>query len=275
MTTKQSVGYHRMVALFTPSQSSQPAATRAANVAARLHSQVTLTYISPTSDSSGRQRGRDDACLNALVDAHAEIAHTKKVRGDLLEIVRLMDEAKGDLLVLDRGLCAQLQALLEQAPETTCDHGQYDALVVGSSPTEAASQPVDYRHVMVATDLDERGLMTIYKAVRMARRYNARLSLLNVVDNFNADKEEESRIKNLRLRGLEAFASIIEGLTVEREVVVTSGSVDQAVSAYAVQQRCDLLVIGSHKFQGPRILLGGSAKRVIETGSTDVLVVHE
>ena len=269
MTTKQSVGYHSIVALFSPSETRQPATIRAANVAAKLHSQVTLAHIAETSEAADNER------INELTAEHSEIVQTKRAQGSLLEIVRLADEVSGDLIVLDSGLYGQLQPLLQESSETACDHGECDALVVRNTTDADDENVVDYRHIVVAADLNDQGLMTIYKAVRMAKRYNARLTLLNVVDNFTDDKEKASAAKNLRLRGLEAFTSVIEGLKVEKEVVVTSESVDRAVSAYSAQQQSDLVVIGSHRFHGLCVLLGSTAKHVIENGNCDVLVVHE
>jgi len=275
MTTKQSVGYHSIVALFSSSETRQPAAIRAANVAAKLHSQVTLAHIVPASQGAHKGAEADSVRLNELVAGHPEIVQKKSAKGSLLEVVQLADVVSGDLIVLDNDLCSQLQPLLQESSETACDHGECDALVVHSKTGTDDEKVFDYRHIVVAADLNDQGLMTIYKAVRMAKRYSARLTLLNVVENFADGQEEESTVKNLRLRGLEAFTSVIEGLTVEKEVVVTSGSVDQAVSAYSAQQQSDLIVIGSHKFHGLCVLLGTTAKRVIETTHADVLVVHE
>lgn len=275
MTKQQSVGYHSIVALFSPSETRQPATVRAANVAAKLHSQVTLAYIAEVSEAADKSAEADSMRLNELTAEHSEIVQTKRAQGSLLEIVRLADEVSGDLIVLDNNLCGQLQPLLHESSETACNHGGCDALVVHSNRDTTDANAVDYRHIVVAIDLNEQGLMTIYKAVRTAKRYGARLTLLNVVDNFAADKEEASAAKNLRLRGLEAFTSVIEGLKVEKEVVVTSESVDHAISAYSAQQQSDLVVIGSHKFQGLCVLLGNTVKHVIENGNCDVLVVHE
>lgn len=275
MTTKQSVGYHSIVALFSPSETRQSATIRAANVAAKLHSQVTLAHIAETSKAADKRADADSVRLNELTAEHSEIVQTKSAQGSLLEIVRLADEVSGDLIVLDSSVYGQLHPLLQESSETACDHGECDALVVHGNRGTAGANVVDYRHIVVAADLNDQGLMTIYKAVRMAKRYGARLTLLNVVDNFSDDKEKANAAKSLRLRGLEAFTSVIEGLKVEKEVVVTSDSVDQAVSAYSAQQQSDLVVIGSHNFHGLCVLLGSTAKHVIENGNCDVLVVHE
>ena len=273
MTTKQSVGYHSIVTLFSPAKKQQTAAARAANVAAKLHSQVTLAQIAQPSDST--QEGANAQRIICLIADHPEITQTKQSQGDLLEIVKLADAVSGDLIVLDHGHFALLQPLLQASSETACDHGECDALVVHDDTTEGR-KAADYQHILVAADLNDQGLMTIYKAVRMAKRYNARLTLLNVVNDLSTGTEEaENQVKNIRLRGLEAFTSVIEGLEVEKAVVVTTESIEQAVSRYAASQQSDLIVIGSHKFHGICVLLGGTAKGVIESAAADVLVVHE
>ncbi|MCW8919978.1 MAG: universal stress protein, partial [Sedimenticola sp.] len=140
----------------------------------------------------------------------------------------------------------------------------------------AESPPADYKHIVVAADLNEQGLMTIYKAVRMARRYQARLTLLNVVAQFDSEKEDDKiKAKQLRLRGLEAFTAVIEGIEVEKEVRVTAQTVDQAVCEFSTEHDADLIVMGSHKFKGLCVLLGEKAQQVIKASSCDVLIVHE
>ncbi|WP_260291698.1 universal stress protein [Sedimenticola hydrogenitrophicus] len=266
MTTKPSVGYHSIVALYSPTASEQTAVLRAANVASKLHSQVTLVHVVP----AGSAVEAEAATMDRLLAENAEIAAAKSTHGDLLQLAPQANAVNGDLVVLDNVGFAQLQPLLQADDEAIPEQTECDVLVV-----HANRPPVDYRHIVVAADLDDQGLMTIYKAVRMAKRYNARLTLLNVVDNFTAGKDEENAAKNLRMRGLEAFTSVIEGLEVEQEVVVTTGPVDQMVSNYSARQQAGLIVIGSYKLQGLHILLGTTAKRVIETANCDVLVVHE
>lgn len=277
MTTKQSVGYHSIVALFSPTETNQSAAIRATNIAAKLHSQVTLAYIAGASDSDPAHES-DDAIssrINQLMTEQPEIVLTKRAQGSLLEIVPMADEVSGDLIVLDAGIHGQLYPLLLENHETACAQGECDALVVHTADG-GNNATTDYRHIVVAADLNDQGLMTIYKAVRMAKRYNARLTLLNVLDSVpTGDAKEADAAQRLRLRGLEAFTSVIEGLEVEKTVLATSASVDQAVSEYSMQQKADLIVIGSHKFRGLCVLLGSTAKRVIESAHCDVLVVHE
>lgn len=266
MTTKQSVGYHSIVALYSPTESRQPAALRAANVASKLNSQVTLVQIAPTASAAEAEA----ASIGRLLEQHAEISAAKSTHGDLLQLAHQANAVKGDLVVLDNIGFAQLLPLLQAGDKATPEQSGCDALVV-----HTGRPPGDYRHIVVAADLDDQELMTIYKAVRMAKRYGARLTLLNVVDNFSGEAEAEDAARNLRLRGLDAFASVIEGLEVEKAVVVTPGPVDQAVADYSDREQAELIITGSHNLPGLRVLLGNTAKGVIEGTNCDVLVVHE
>lgn len=276
MANRQSVGYHSIVAAITPGQSGQPAAIRAANVAAKLQSQVTLAHISTLSVSETDSLDSAKQLMNQLSSRHPEIVLLKSTRGNWLDIVQLSDEVSGDLIVLDTRVYSELAPLFEEHLEDHCDHGECDALVVHSDTAVGNRSPEDYRHILVAADLSEQGLMTIYKAVRMAKRYTAQLTLLNVVDAGDPAQEEALKaVIQLRLRGLEAFTSVIEGLEVERQVLVSPDPVDQAIARYAADHQCDLIVIGSHTFKGICVLLGNTTRKIIQASTTDVLVVHE
>lgn len=275
MSSRQSVGYHSIVAAISPEPGGQPAAIRAANVAGKLQSQVTLAHIAGFSQSETDSLNSARELMNRLSTRHPEIALLKSTRGNWLDMVQLSDEVSGDLIVLNEPVHGQLVPLLREHEEDHCDHGQCDVLVVGKEQSEADAA-TDYAHILVAADLTDQGLMTLYKAVRMAKRYDARLSLLNVVERGSGDSEEslQSAIE-LRQRGLAACTSVIEGLQVETRVVTTDGGVDQAVADYAEANDCGLIVIGSHKFKGLCVLLGATTAGVIDRVRSDTLVVHE
>lgn len=275
MTSRQSVGYHSIVAAISPDEGGQPAAIRAANVAAKLHSQVTLAHITSLSQAETESLNTAKQLMNQLSAEHPEIVLLKSTRGSWLDMVQLSDEVSGDLIVIDRLVHDHLIPLLQEHEKDHCDHGECDVLVVNRHG-EQGGTPDDYSHILVAANLTDRGLMTIYKAVRMARRYNARLTLLNVVDRRSINNETELKAAcELRQRGLEACTSVIEGLQVGIEVAVADNGVDHAVADYAATHGCDLIVIGSHKFKGICVLLGETTSGVISRVRADTLVVHE
>jgi len=275
MSSRQSVGYHSIVAAISPDQGGQPAAIRAASVAGKLQSQVTLAHIASFSQAESESLNTARELMNRLSTRHPEIALLKSTRGNWLDLVQLSDEVSGDLIVLDREVHDQMVPLLLEHEDDHCDHGQCDVLVVGKELSEVDAA-TDYAHILVAADLTDQGLMTLYKAVRMARRYGARLTLLNVVEHDPSGSQEalQSAIE-LRQRGLEACTSVIEGLNVETRVATTVEGVDQAVADYAASQDCGLIVIGSHKFKGLCVLLGNTTAGVIGRVRSDTLVVHE
>jgi nucleotide-binding universal stress UspA family protein len=275
MTSKQSVGYHSIVAALTPSAANQPAVIRAVNVAAKLNSEVTLANVITTKQDSVSEQTSADI-INQLTIGHAEITGAKSAQGDWLELINLANQVSGDLIVLDDKVYSELAPILIKSSKESCDHGDCDALIVHSQRYSSDMPPRDYQHIVVAADLNDQGLMTIYKAVRTAKRFQSRLSLLNVVELFDPDTgENEETIKKLRLRGLDAFTAVIEGIEIEKEVLVTKASVGQAVCDFATEHNADLVVIGSHKFKGLCVLHGKKAQQVIKGSTCDVLVVHE
>lgn len=275
MTSKQSVGYHSIVATLTPGTVNQPAIIRAANIARKLNSEVTLTNVITTRQDSVSEQVNADI-IHQLTTGHAEITGSKSAQGNWLELINLANEVSGDLIVLDDRVYSELAPLLITSSQESCDHGDCDALIVHSQHYSADTPPDDYQHILVAADLNDQGLMTIYKAVRTARRYQSRLTLLNVVERFDPDKgKDEEAMKRLRLRGLDAFTAVIEGIEIEKEVLVTKDSVGQAVCEFASDHKADLIVIGSHKFKGLCVLHGKKAQQVINGSRCDVLVVHE
>ncbi|MCW8890895.1 MAG: universal stress protein, partial [Sedimenticola sp.] len=214
--------------------------------------------------------------ISRLGKDHPEIAGIKSAEGNWLEIIKLADEVSGDLIVLDHPLYREIQPLLAQSEQEACDHGECDVLVVQTSGDAQDDRPQDYRHIVVAADLNDQGLMTIYKAVRMAKRYQSRLTLLNIIDQRALTGEEtEETSKKMRLRGLEAFTAIIEGIEVEKSVLVTKEPIEQAIGQFAQEQKADLLVIGSHKHKGLCVILGKKAEKVTQQSHCDVLIVHE
>ena len=275
MTSRQSVGYHSIVATISSDESGQPAAIRAANVAEKLQSQVTLAHIASLSQPETESLNTAKQLMQQLSTEHPEIVLLKSTRGSWLDMVQLSDEVSGDLIVIDRLVHDQLIPLLQEHEKDHCNHGECDVLVVDRHG-EQDRMPADYAHILVAADLTDQGLMTIYKAVRMAKRYNARLSLLNVVDQHRIDSQDELKATcDLRQRGLEACTSVIEGLQVGIQVTASDDGVDHAVADYAAAHGCDLIVIGSHKFKGICVLLGKTTFGVISRAHADTLVVHE
>ncbi|MCW8943644.1 MAG: universal stress protein [Sedimenticola sp.] len=275
MTTKQSVGYHSIVAALTPGSITQPATVRAANVAAKLHSEVTLAHVMTNQQDAATEKQTAEVIARLSRD-FSEIVGIKSTQGDWLEIIRLADEVSGDLIVLDQPVYRAIHPLLTIKNQDVCDHGECDALVVNVSDATIDNAPKDYQHIVVAADLNDQGLMTIYKAVRMAKRYQARLTLLNIIEMTGPEnKEVEENSKKMRLRGLEAFTAIIEGIKVEKAVVVTKEPIDQAICQFTREQGADLTVIGSHKYKGLCVILGKKAENVTHNSHSDVLIVHE
>jgi len=101
----------------------------------------------------------------------------------------------------------------------------------------------DYRQILVAVDFSTESRVVVNKALDIARRNNAGLSLIHVV-------EYES-------------ARIVEIGVPKREIVRIAG-----------EQGADLIVIGSHGRHGLQLLLGSTANGVLHLAKCDVLAVR-
>lgn len=146
-----------------------------------------------------------------------------------------------------------------------------------------------YDKILIPTDGSETAEVAVEHAVEMAKRYDAELHALYVVDidaiNFSLGTEQVDRLKAGRYDEMEEVKEKAEGATgrvAERadeggvEVVeeVRPGTPHDAIVKYADNNGIDVIVMGSHGRGGVRrALLGSVAERVLRTTHLPVFVV--
>ena len=138
-----------------------------------------------------------------------------------------------------------------------------------------------YQHILVAVDLSGEGKVVASRAVELAGRYNAKVSLLHVVEYIPVDLANELVLpqqqeieEQLVLRAKEHLDSLAAGLklpAIERRVV--NGSTKSEILRCAEELRADLIVIGRHGRHGISRILGSTANAVLHNAPCDVLVV--
>lgn len=164
-----------------------------------------------------------------------------------------------------------------------CYDGPESPVQGGRSPEEET--PVSYSHVLVALDFSEVSDRIMQRALDLARLYEARVSLLHMVDylpplGFADDFTPSPAVlideQELVERGARSLARYAErfGLGAETERIVQIGSPRQEIVAIAAQRGADLIVIGSHGRHGLRRLLGTTASAVLNDAVCDVLAVR-
>jgi len=141
----------------------------------------------------------------------------------------------------------------------------------------------NYKHILLAADFSEHGQRVSERANDLARRYQARLSIIHVVDNlpitdatygpvipFDVDLTEE-----LMKAAKKRLAEEAEKLQIPEESRwLELGSPKLEIIRVAEEQHVDLIVVGSHGRHGLALLLGSTANGVLHHASCDVMAVR-
>ena len=154
----------------------------------------------------------------------------------------------------------------------------------------------DYRHILFATDFSEEAIQIGKRAVDLARRYNAKFSLLHVVEYTGVfgDRElvppvmpvaaggfvppipPETTEDDMVKKESDLLNQLAERLGVadSERWVITSPSTKDEIHRVAKEQDVDLIVVGSHGRHGLALLLGSTANAVLHGAPCDVLAVR-
>jgi universal stress protein A len=140
-----------------------------------------------------------------------------------------------------------------------------------------------YRHVLVAVDLSEQDTYVVRKARHLAQVFDAKLSIIHVLDNIpmpdtaygtiiplNEDSSYEMlEAVKAKLRKLGEWMAI----DLERRWLVW-GVPGEEIVRIARQEHVDLIMVGSHGRHGLGLLMGSTANRVLHHASCDVMAVR-
>lgn len=149
------------------------------------------------------------------------------------------------------------------------------------SPTPNPVQTV-FKSIIVPIDFSDTSLQALDYAIALAREFGSRIQFLHVLEFpavFNSDKpayaawdkaaKEASaqRLSELIREKTEGIASVTSD--------VRFGRAYQTVCERALQEKADLIVIGTHGFSGLKhVMLGSTAERVIRHAPCSVLTVR-
>ncbi|MDD1627137.1 MAG: universal stress protein [Methylococcaceae bacterium] len=140
-----------------------------------------------------------------------------------------------------------------------------------------------YKHILLAVDFFEQCETVINRAKELADRYQAKLSIIHVVDSlpitdagygadipFNLDLTAEL-MEGARKR----LAELAQKLAVTTDCQwLEMGSPKTEIIRVAQENSVDLIVVGSHGRHGLALLLGSTANGVLHYAPCDVLAVR-
>lgn len=140
-----------------------------------------------------------------------------------------------------------------------------------------------YQHILMATDFSDGAPQAVQRAVELAQHYQARLTLLHVVESFPIVDSTYGPIMpfeiDLTEQMVAAARTRIDALGEQLSVpperrLVEVGSPKVEIVRIAEVQGVDLIVVGSHGRHGVGLLLGSTASSVIHHAGCDVLAVR-
>ena len=135
-----------------------------------------------------------------------------------------------------------------------------------------------YKHVLVAVDLSEESPVLLKKAVGIAKRHEAKLSIIHVDVNFSdlytglIDVNISSMQDRISTETQKALLDLAESADYPiSEKLSGSGDLGQVLSDAIEQYDVDLLVTGHHQDFWSKLM--SSTRQVMNTIKIDMLVV--
>lgn len=130
------------------------------------------------------------------------------------------------------------------------------------------------RKLLFATDFSSRSDIALSRAVELAGRFGAALTLLHVVDDDQPPADVAALVNLAEEHLATAVQGLPEALRAGAEPLVVRGDPFAAIADVATGRGVDLIVIGAHRRQLLRdIFTGTTAERVIRTAARPVLMV--
>lgn len=141
----------------------------------------------------------------------------------------------------------------------------------------------DYQHILLAVDYSEQGVYVAEKARCLAYRYQAKLSIIHVLDNIPMPDTNYGTVIPLDRDSsddlLEAEKAKLMQLGDQLNVDLANrwmlwGVPKQEIIHIAEQEQVDLIVVGSHGRHGLALLLGSTANSVLHYAKCDVMAIR-
>ena len=138
-----------------------------------------------------------------------------------------------------------------------------------------------YENILLATDFSPEAEQAEQKAVELAKRCGAELSLVHVVDYYPSMQLEGGLAmlpnieERLNEKAQEDLDACVARLPIElKATYIGHGPPKGVIIEYATEIGADLIVLGSHGRHGLGLLLGSTATGVLHVAKCDVLAVR-
>jgi universal stress protein A len=140
-----------------------------------------------------------------------------------------------------------------------------------------------YQHILLAVDFSEHGGTVARRAKNLSEKYQAKLSVIHVLDNIPMSDttygtviplDKDSGYELLEVEKVRLM-QIGNQLDVARaNLWMVWGSPKEEICLLAEREQVDLIVVGSHGRHGLSLLLGSTANSVLHYARCDLMAVR-
>lgn len=136
-----------------------------------------------------------------------------------------------------------------------------------------------YTHVLVATDLSEENNSVIDKALAIAKAFNAKVSILHVVEPLPGYGYAYVGIADIEAELMTEARKSMDALSKKHNIPterchVEVGPMKVELIELVNQEKIDCLILGSHGRHGFSELLGSTAHTAVHSAPCDVITVR-
>ncbi|QIV96762.1 nucleotide-binding universal stress UspA family protein [Allofrancisella inopinata] len=198
-----------------------------------------------------------------------DVKHEILVGNPASEIVAYAEENECDLIVLGSHATHGINLLLGSVANAVLHKAKCDVLTIRVGKDKQTAI-VDYKKVLVPTDLESDSCAVAAKANEIAKLYNARVDTAFVIpnDSISLMTYETAKVEN-------AIKEFSKENDINGEKSVLIGGVSNSILEKAKEQGNDLIVVGSHRRSAiGRFFLGSTANGILHEADVDVLVVR-
>ena len=138
----------------------------------------------------------------------------------------------------------------------------------------------EYRHVLVAVDLTKDSHKILERALQIADRNHAKLSIMHTLEPLgfayggDIPMDLTSIQDQLDDHAKQRLAEIADAHVARDDQHVVVGMPDTEIHRFADEHDVDLIVVGSHVRHGFALLLGSTSTGVLHGAQCDVLAVR-
>jgi len=278
--------YNKILVPFDGSASSKNALLQAVNLVDGEITKITVASIMLPYDGDIDLVWVKDIRESMRKSCESIIAEAKKLVGDSIKIiceegvvhgriVELANTEDCDLIVMGRrGLRRLESVLVGSVTARVIGHSNKDVLVIPQGTT------IGWKNILLATDGSRYSVTAANKAISLARSYHGELKIISVVDvptEFYAESPKATEELLIKAKGIvEDVSKRAEAANVNLSGYIREGDAAEVITEFAVKEKVNMIIMGSHGRTGLlRLLMGSVAERVIGHTPCPVLIIKK